>query len=685
MTWGSLQPRLLMPTEAEGWSRERIRHVFLHELAHVRRWDHATSTLCALACAIHWFNPAVWWAAGRARLERENACDDRVLAAGCRPSEYARDLLAMARSLRLPRTLSASSIPMARASQLSPRLRSILDPGRGREGAGPVTVAFGLVMVGVLVVPLGVLAPRPRLLGPPTETEPPGSRAAPVPAALPAEVEGELPAVASSLNAKVLPTGELRAPGGYVGLVPVVGLAAPGSVTPLPFLVVANRRSTPQDVICSQSQGGRRSTSVSDDDEGTIEALWSTDDCRVSVEIRGDIRFTANEDGVEAMGPRSFLGIDQRIDGLRRELEVEPGDQGWREYVYRVNGDTTPFDAEAQAWLATLLPQLFRETGHDAEARVRRILSQGGVPAVLDEVGLINSDYVTGLYLGFLIEHGDLSTAEFDEVMALAGSRIDSDYELAELLIRVASTEGLSPSIRDTYLGAAQSLDSDYEHRRVLSVLLDQPDLEPTLIDAVIGSATRIDSDYERAELLIQAQGLRPLSGPGQDAYLEAVDGLASDYEARRVLDGFLDHGQLSTEELAKVLELAGNLDSDYERAELLIRVGSENQLRGAATDAYLDAVRTMDSDYELRRTLSSVLERGEVDDDGLATVLSLAHSIGSDYERAELLVQVARGFRLTEDLRDDYRDAAYGIGSEHEQDRAFAALARNEGAMSRP
>jgi hypothetical protein len=136
--------------------------------------------------------------------------------------------------------------------------------------------------------------------------------------------------------------GELHAPRGYVGLVPIVGLAAPGSVTPLPFPVVINRRSAPQDAICPKSQGGRRSTSVSDDDDGTIEALWSTDDCRVSVEMRGDIRFTANEDGVEFMEPRSFLGIDQRIDGLRRELEVAPGDQGRPEYAYRVNGDTTP-------------------------------------------------------------------------------------------------------------------------------------------------------------------------------------------------------------------------------------------------------------------------------------------------------------------------------------------------------
>lgn len=623
MTWGSLRPTLLLPDEAVEWCRERLRHVLLHELAHVARWDHAMSCIAAVACALNWFNPAVWWAAARARLERESACDDRVLTAGCRPSSYARDLLDVARSLRRPRTLAVSSIPMARGSHLDARLASILDPYRGRQGTGYPSVVLGAALVPVLVLPLAALAPAPR---------------------------------ATSVTDR--------------------------AVGPAP---VAHVRQLPQSPVCATGPDGSRSISATDVGQETLRARWRGDGCRVTVEIRGEVRFAPTEDAIGSMGPGAFFSVDSTVGRLRRELEAEPDAAGRPRYTYRLDGEARPFDAEARAWLATLLPQLHRETGYGAEQRVLRLLEEGGVPAVLAEVDHIGSDSVLRTYLGLLIEHGRLTTAEFDQVLALAGRRIDSDYELAELLIHVARTEGLSSSIRETYLDAAGSLDSDYEHRRVLAVLLEQPDLEPALVDAVIASAARIDSDYELAELLIQAQGIAPLTGPGRASYLEALGGIGSDYEARRVLDGFLDHGPLSAAELRRVLELATGLASDYELAEVLVRVGRENGLSGSLADAYLAAVRSIDSDYEIRRTLSVVLEGRGMDDAGLAAVLELAHHLDSDYERAELLVQVARTYPLSAALREAYRDAARGIDSEYEQDRALAALARNEGPPARP
>lgn len=683
MTWGSLRPRLLVPAEAESWSRERVRHVFLHELAHVSRWDHLASLLGTLASAVHWFNPVVWCAAGRARLERENACDDRVLTAGCRPSAYARDLLAVARSLALPRGLAVSSIPMARPSQLSARLTSILDPRRGRQGTGPASVTLGVALVALLVIPLSAMVPR-RPVSPPVSQEISRDKSdgvdlgeAPVPEAVPVE------AVAAPLPSPRSADGV-----GLAGLVPepVRDLVAPAERPGTTVLRPASVPARPgQTAVCAGESVERKSRSVSDD-ERQLQARWSADDCSVSLEIRGDVRFSPEEDAIAYMGPNSYFSLDARIGGERRELEAEPDGSGRPDYTYRVDGDERPFDAQARSWLADLVPQLYRETGYDAEARVERLLAEGGVPAVLEEVGRIESDYVTRLYLGYLIEHGDLSTAQFAEVIALAGRRVDSDYELAELLIHVARTEGLSPAIRDTYLDATATLDSDYEHRRVLAVLLEQPDLEPALVDAVIASSIRIDSDYERAELLIQAQGVAPLSEPGREAYLTALADIDSDYETRRVLDGFLNHGPLSVEELARVMELADHLDSDYELAELLIRVGSENELDGPATKAYLEAVGSIESDYELRRTLFALLDTGDVDDDDLATVLALALDIDSDYERAELLVRVAENHPLTASLRDDYRVAAEGIDSRYEQDRAYAALARSgEARLPRP
>ncbi|MBI5384561.1 MAG: M56 family metallopeptidase [Verrucomicrobia bacterium] len=133
MTWGHWRPVVLLPAEADAWPEERRCVVLLHELAHVKRWDCLPQILAWLACALFWFNPLVWVAAWRMRVERERACDDLVLAAGSRASDYADHLLDIATNLRGRSFASALAIAMARRSTLEGRLLAILDAKRNRR------------------------------------------------------------------------------------------------------------------------------------------------------------------------------------------------------------------------------------------------------------------------------------------------------------------------------------------------------------------------------------------------------------------------------------------------------------------------------------------------------------------------------------------------------------------------
>jgi HEAT repeat protein/beta-lactamase regulating signal transducer with metallopeptidase domain len=133
MTWGTRHPVVLLPAAADGWSAERRRVVLLHELAHVARRDCLLQTLAALACAIYWVHPGVWYAARRMRAERELACDDRVLAAGTRARSYAAHLLEVARAFRPAGGASPVAVSMARPSQLEGRMLAVLDAVRSRR------------------------------------------------------------------------------------------------------------------------------------------------------------------------------------------------------------------------------------------------------------------------------------------------------------------------------------------------------------------------------------------------------------------------------------------------------------------------------------------------------------------------------------------------------------------------
>lgn len=157
---GVFRPAVIMPADADTWRESRLRIVLLHELAHVKRRDCLTHLLAQTACALHWFNPLAWVAARRARTERERACDDLVLAAGTRRSEYADQLLEIARAMRgdrFPALIAGASLAMAHQSQLEGRLIAILDPKVPRLTR--VRARLATVVCFCAVAPLGALQP----------------------------------------------------------------------------------------------------------------------------------------------------------------------------------------------------------------------------------------------------------------------------------------------------------------------------------------------------------------------------------------------------------------------------------------------------------------------------------------------------------------------------------------------
>ena len=88
---------MLLPAAGASWPETQRRFTLLHELAHVRRLDdYLTTQIASMACALHWYNPLVWFAADQARKLQELACDDAVLNAGGTPSDYAQFLVGLA-------------------------------------------------------------------------------------------------------------------------------------------------------------------------------------------------------------------------------------------------------------------------------------------------------------------------------------------------------------------------------------------------------------------------------------------------------------------------------------------------------------------------------------------------------------------------------------------------------------
>jgi HEAT repeat protein len=159
VSWGLRRPVVLLPAAARRWDAERRRVVLRHELAHVRRGDYAGYLLIELACAIHWPNPFAWRAAHRARLEQEQACDDRVLALGTGPIAYAQQLLDIARAFVANAAPNRGALAMAAAATLPERMRAILDVGLDHRPAGRNTLLAVAAAAMLVAVPTAALHP----------------------------------------------------------------------------------------------------------------------------------------------------------------------------------------------------------------------------------------------------------------------------------------------------------------------------------------------------------------------------------------------------------------------------------------------------------------------------------------------------------------------------------------------
>jgi len=99
---GVWRPRIILPAGfAEQSSEEQLAHLFLHEIAHLKRRDIVTGWMMSLLCIVHWFNPLVWAALRTMNADGEEAADQSAMRTfdKQRRIEYGRTLLSLTERL----------------------------------------------------------------------------------------------------------------------------------------------------------------------------------------------------------------------------------------------------------------------------------------------------------------------------------------------------------------------------------------------------------------------------------------------------------------------------------------------------------------------------------------------------------------------------------------------------------
>jgi bla regulator protein blaR1 len=147
---GVFRPTLLLPEGMCGaFDRDELRHVVLHELAHLRRHDVAVNWLVNAVRALHWFNPLVWFAVARIQEERELACDELTLSC-LHPHErlgYGRTILKLVERFRSAEPVPALVGIVNRKQQMRRRLMMIKTGHRRSPLALPILAVLGAIAI----------------------------------------------------------------------------------------------------------------------------------------------------------------------------------------------------------------------------------------------------------------------------------------------------------------------------------------------------------------------------------------------------------------------------------------------------------------------------------------------------------------------------------------------------------
>jgi beta-lactamase regulating signal transducer with metallopeptidase domain len=660
---GWLKPVVLLPISAvAGLSPRQLEAVLAHELAHIRRHDYLVNLLQTLVETLLFYHPAVWWVSKQIRIERENCCDDLAVSLCGNPVAYAAALAELEGLRDVERRLALA----ATGGSLLDRVRRLLG-APSHAGRAPGWLAAG---VAVMVV-VGISASAVGRDGRDRET---------------INVDGAL--VQEPFDQSVStprPASDVRAstasqePAAPVATTPVAttAVAAGAAQAAVARAVEAVQAASTRTSTAVAAATDGQTTRTSRDDQKSGNFIWSNNGERLEVKYRGDIEFTDDDTDVRSITPGGWLTItDSGRTVDEHTVEFRSRSDGTLERRFWIGRNERPFDAEGRKWLAQVLPRFIRQTGIGASSRVARILKSKGAPGVLAEIALIEGSWAKRLYFAEFFKTPALDARTVQQALEQAGRQIDSDFELASLLIasdHLVTDEGT----RKAYFDAARTIESDFEMRRVFSSALKKGPVAPALLAGVLESSASIDSDFEEATLLIQVANLQPIDSTTRGPFFKALATVDSAFERRRVLTAVLDRSDLSSETLTNVLEASALVRSDFERAAVLLEFVKAHPIEGAARAPFFNAVSSIDSAFERGRVLQAVA-RSDASEETVLGIIRAARTMTSNFEKSQVLLAVARAHQLSRAARDAYIEAAENLG-DFEQGRVLSALVKNE------
>jgi hypothetical protein len=341
--------------------------------------------------------------------------------------------------------------------------------------------------------------------------------------------------------------------------------------------------------------------------EGSGNFTWSSNGEKIEVKYRGAFALNDDDTDVATMAPGAYLRISDGRWLRGASVEFQADGSGTITRRFFMGSGERPFEPEGREWLKKNFPRFVRMSGFDAKNRTARFYKRGGADAVLNEIAQIQGSYAKKVYYTELLRLAPADPAVAGRILTQAAKDLDSDYEMATLLIGGADKLLLDDATRRLYFEAARTIDSDYEMKRVYVSALKRGPVTPALLAGVLDAARTIDSDYEAATLLIEAARGHDITAEVRKPFFALLETVSSSYEKGRVLQTLLRRGALPEDAVVDVLSATGTIDSSHEASQVLQLTARTQSITGSAREAYIKIADRLGS-HEQNQALAALV-----------------------------------------------------------------------------
>jgi len=362
-------------------------------------------------------------------------------------------------------------------------------------------------------------------------------------------------------------------------------------------------------------------------------------DYTLRVRSEGDVDLAADGSGVAALSPRGSFDVLMTRDGMERQAVFARSDGSVNRH-YFVDGTEQAWGAEADRFVAEVMPVVLRETAINAGERVAWLLANRGHAGLLDEIDLIESDFAQRVFTLQYAQTAMIAPADFERLMQMtsdhmssdfdvrttlievfdaqrpagpsfvalleAGKTISSDFDARMVLEHVASNMPRTPEAGEAYVGLARTISSDFDMRLALQPLLTDDVSDDLVARALDVAGTEISSDFDLRTVLTEAAGRIGQSDVLARAYTTAADSISSDFDQRIALTALGD-SELTPAGWRLLLESARNIDSDFDAATLLTELVPHLPSDETVIDAYRETLDTIGSDFDRGRAAAAL------------------------------------------------------------------------------